>query len=295
MLYVPPELVKQSGQRQAMTDVLEHDRGEPAQPDGAARNNSLSVRRALAILSHVASADARPEGLSLGDLATDLDLNKSTVLRLIRPLSDAHLLERAEPGGRYRLGPATAYLGQTYLDRLDLRSAAHDIMGRLMDAAQETVHLVIFDPPEVVYVDKVEAPQAIRMHSRIGSRQPAFCTAVGKVFLAHAAEPTVRSVIDAGLPARTPNTITGETQLRAELEVIRAQGYAVDDVENEPDIRCVGAPIFDHLGTVVAAASVSGPITRVTPERVSELGTLVRGATNEISQRLGGGVPADRD
>jgi len=104
----------------------------------------------------------------------------------------------------------------------------------------------------------------------------------------------VRSVIDAGLPARTPKTITTEVRLRAELDAIRAQGYAVDDVENEPDIRCVGAPIFDHTGAVVAAASISGPITRVTEERVSELGTLVRAATTEISQRLGGCRPTDR-
>jgi IclR family acetate operon transcriptional repressor len=262
--------------------------------ESSTRNNSLSVRRALAILSYVGGADVQPDGLTLADLATGLDLNKSTVLRLVKPLCDAHLLERAQAGGRYRLGAETAYLGQTYLDRLDLRSSAHDIMARLMDASQETVHLVVFDPPEVVYVDKVEAPQPIRMHSRIGSRQPLFCTAVGKAFLAHASEQIVRSVIDAGLPARTPNTITSVTRLRADLEVIRAEGYAVDDIENEPDIRCVGAPIFDHTTTVVAAASISGPITRVTPERVPELGRLVREATTEISQRLGGCRPADR-
>ncbi len=258
--------------------------------DGTSRNQSLSVRRALAILSHVGRADVPPDGLTLAELATGLNLNKSTVLRLVKPLCDAHLLERAAADSRYRLGTETAYLGQTYLDRLDLRSSAHDIMARLMNASQETIHLVIFDPPEVVYVDKVEAPQPIRMHSRIGSRQPAFCTAVGKTFLAHAPEPVVQSVIDAGLPSRTPNTITSEARLRSELAAIRAQGYAVDDIENEPDIRCVGAPIFDHTG-VVAAASISGPITRVTPERVAELGTLVREAATEISHRLGGARP----
>lgn len=277
-----------------MTELLGDDRGtsgsgtEWADGTSPARNNSLSVRRALAILTHVAGVDAQPEGLTLGGLAEGLGLNKSTVLRLVKPLCEAHLLERAEPSGRYRLGPETAYLGQTYLERLDLRSAAHDIMTRLMEASQETVHLVIFDPPEVVYVDKVEAPQPIRMHSRIGSRQPAFCTAVGKVFLAHAVEPIVRSVVDAGMPARTSSTITSEARLRQELDATRSRGYAVDDVENEPDIRCVGAPIFDFSETVVAAASISGPITRVTPQRVPELGMLVMSATAEISQRLGG-------
>jgi IclR family acetate operon transcriptional repressor len=283
-----------------VTDLVAHDRGRSApdagsaQTDSASRNNSLSVRRALAILSYVARADVQPDGLTLADLATGLNINKSTVLRLVKPLCDAHLVERADPSGRYRLGPETAYLGQTYLERLDLRSTAHDSMARLMEASQETVHLVVFDPPDVVYVDKVEAPQPIRMVSRIGSRQPVFCTAVGKAFLAHASEQIVRLVIDAGLPARTPRTITSEARLRAELDVIRAQGYAVDDVENEPDIRCVGGPIFDHMGTVVAAASISGPITRVTAQRVPELGRLVREATTEISQRLGGCRPTDR-
>lgn len=284
-----------------MTELLEDDRGasaaatEPADGASPARNNSLSVRRALGILTYIAGVESQPEGLTLGDLAEGLGLNKSTVLRLVKPLRDAHLLERAEPSGRYRLGPETAYLGQIYLERLDLRSAAHDVMARLMEASCETVHLVIFDPPEVVYVAKVEAPQPIRMHSRIGSRQPAFCTAVGKAFLAHASEEVVRSVLETGMPPRTVSTITTEERLLEELDATRSRGYAVDDVENEPDIRCVGAPIFDYSETVIAAASISGPITRVTPERVPELGMLVMNATTEISQRLGSRRPGDLD
>jgi DNA-binding IclR family transcriptional regulator len=154
------------------------------------------------------------------------------------------------------------------------------------------VHLVTFDPAsaEVVYIDKVESAQPVRMHSRIGSRQPAHCTAVGKVFLAHAAEEIVEKVIASGLPSRTDRTITSPQRLRTELGTVRLQGYAVDDIENEPDIRCVAAPVFDHGGTVVTAVSVSGPASRVTRERTAELAALLLESTAEISRGLGASV-----
>jgi DNA-binding IclR family transcriptional regulator len=129
------------------------------------------------------------------------------------------------------------------------------------------------------------------MHSRIGSRQPAYCTATGKAFLAHATDDVVEKVIAAGLPPRTPDTITSAERLRAELLLIRERGYAIDDVENEQDIRCVAAPVYDHSGAVTTAVSVSGTATRVTRDRVPELGALLTAATRAITESLGGTAP----
>jgi DNA-binding IclR family transcriptional regulator len=265
---------------------------------GERRNTSSSLRRALGIVMFLAEDGApdrsHPQGVSLAELATGLGLSKSTILRLMAPLREVRLVDQDPETGRYQLGPQNALLGQVYLERLDLRRAAAPQLREIAAGAGETVHLVTFDTAsvEIVYIDKVESPQPVRMHSRIGSRQPAYCTAVGKAFLAHADEDVIEKVIAAGMPARTPSTITSAERLRAELATVRRDGYAVDDVENEIDIRCVAAPVFDHRGAVATAVSVSGPASRVTSERVPELAALLLESTGEITRRLGGAAPS---
>ena len=268
----------------------------PDSPDapGARRNASTSLRRALSILMHLAADESHPHGTSLTDLATGLQMSKSTVLRLVGPLRDTRLVDQDPETGHYRLGPQNALLGQLYLERLDIRRTAAPLLHQLAQDAREAVHLVSFDPPEIVYIDKVESPQAVRMHSRIGGRQPAYCTATGKAFLAHATEEVVDRTIAAGLPARTPATITSPEQLRAELARIREHGYAVDDVENELDIRCVAAPVFDHRGAVTTAVSVSGPASRVTHDRLTEMSRQVIETARALTDALGGTAPAPR-
>lgn len=250
------------------------------------RNNSSSVRRALSIVDYLGQhGDAR--GLTLAELARGVAMNKSTVLRLLAPLRDFGLVELDGQTERYRVGLKALQWAQSYLSGLQLRNAAAPYLHDLMEASRETVHLVVYDHGEVVYIDKVESPNTIRMFSRIGGRMPAYCTAVGKAFLAHLPESALDEVVAKGLTARTPNTITSPEALRLDLERVRVRGYSIDDVENEPEVRCVGAPIFDHSARVVAALSVSGPTTRVTPDRVEELGRLVKRAAEGISERLG--------
>lgn len=256
----------------------------------APRNSSSSLRRALSILMHLAQDDGHPQGTSLTDLATGLGMSKSTVLRLVAPLRDTRLVDQDPESGHYRLGPQNALLGQVYLERLDIRRTASPLLHDLSQQVREAVHLVSFDPPEIVYIDKVESPQAVRMHSRVGGRQPAYCTATGKAFLAHAKEDVLAEVMASGLPRRTPATLTTPDELHAELARVRGLGYAVDDVENELDIRCVAAPVFDHAGAAVTAISVSGPASRVTYERVPEIAEQVMGTARALTERLGGVV-----
>ncbi len=262
----------------------------PAGP-GPGRNTSSSLRRALSIVMFLAEDGGHPRGPTLTDLAKGLGLSKSTVLRLLAPLREVRLVDQDAESGRYRLGPQNAFLGQVYLERLDFREAAAPYLHELVESVGETVHLVVFDPPEIVYIDKVESPQPVRMHSRIGSRQPAYCTAVGKAFLAHSSDAVVEQVIARGMPPRTPATITTAERLHAELTAVRERGYAIDDVENEEEIRCVAAPVFDHSGAVATAISVSGPASRVTRGRVAEIGELLLASTKTLSGRLGGTSP----
>jgi IclR family acetate operon transcriptional repressor len=251
------------------------------------RNNSTSLRRALDLLGYVRDHPDAARGLALTAIAADLDMSKSTILRLSAPLMEADLLLRDRETGWFRLGPGALRLGQAYLSSIDLRAVAREPLRRLLQTVHETCHLVVYDPPDVVYIDKVENEQTVRMASRIGSRVPAYRTAVGKAMLAWLGEDALQVVIDAGLPAVTERTTTDPERLRAELERIRRRGYAVDDRENEPEVRCVAAPIFDHTDAVAGALSVSGLISRITPARVHEIGPVIIQAGLEISRCLG--------
>lgn len=278
-----------SADRRQRSAVIAGGRSEPpalGTPTATARNQSSSLRRALAILSYV-EAHAGGRGVSLSDLADSLSLNKSTILRLAAPLAETELLTRDGETGRFRLGLGALRLGQAYLSTLDLRTAAAERLRALQRAARETCHLVVYDVPDVVYIDKVENEANVRMGSRVGSRAPMCCTAVGKAILAWVDEPAREAVIAAGLPAVTPYTITDPERLRAELRRIRERGYAVDDRENETDVRCVAAPLFDHEDRVVGALSVSGLSSRMTPATIRELAPRVAATGRQISRELG--------
>ncbi|MEU8140029.1 IclR family transcriptional regulator [Streptodolium elevatio] len=251
------------------------------------RNQSASLRRALLVLEYVRDQAGGAPSLTLTHIAEALDLSKSTVLRLATPLLDTQLLARDRESGHFRLGPGALALGQAYLASLDLRSVASDEAYRLMREWGGTVHLCVPDAPHVVYIDKVENETQVRMASRIGSRAPMYCTAVGKAMLAWLPEDVVSLVIGAGLPPITTRTLTGPEALRGELARIRARGYSVDDRENEPEVRCVAAPIFDHDNAVTGALSVSGLTSRITAARVRELGPSVAAAAQRVSKVLG--------
>lgn len=253
----------------------------------ARRNQSSSLRRALTVLEYVRDHAGTGRGVSLTRIADDLGVNKSTVLRLAAPLMESDLLVRDRETGWFRLGHGTLRLGQAYLSSLDLRTAAAEPLRLLQHAVGETCHLVVYEPPDVVYIDKVENETSVRMASRIGSRVPAYRTAVGKAILAWQAEEAIHIVVAAGMPPVTPHTCTDPARLRIELERVRQRGYAIDDRENEPEVRCVAAPVFDHTDAVAGALSVSGLTTRMTPARVREVGPLVVRTGLEISHVLG--------
>jgi DNA-binding IclR family transcriptional regulator len=257
-----------------------------ASPPAGARNNSASLRKALAILQHLGD-DVSGDGFTITQIATALDIHKSTVTRLLQPLVETAFVEQVPATSAYRLSWETARLGQAYLAGVrpshDMQKTLHEL-GR---TTTETVHLVRAAVPYVVYIDKVDSPHAVRMFSWIGSTQPMYSTSVGKCILAHADEDTIQAVLAAGIPARTGTTITSEARLRDELARIREQGWAIDDMENEEGIRCVAAPVFDATGRCAHALSISGPVSRVSRERVPELVPLVMNAAADVSRRMG--------
>jgi IclR family KDG regulon transcriptional repressor len=214
------------------------------------------------------------QGISLKELSARVSLPKGTIHRLLSSLAYFGYVRQVSESKNYQLGFKLVELGNRLLNQLDVRMQARPFLVGLSKEIKETIHLVVFDQNEALYVDKVESNEkssGLQMVSRVGLRIPAHCSSVGKVFLAHLSDSELDTLIkEKGLKKRTKNTITDPEKLKQHLKVIRQQGYAVDDEENEEGIRCVGAPIFNQRGQVIAAISISGPTVRITQKIIQQ-------------------------
>jgi IclR family acetate operon transcriptional repressor len=243
-----------------------------------------AVDHCLQLIEALSAAEA-PRGVT--ELSAELGLAKSTVYKLLQTLRQRRYVVQEPASGRYRLGLKFVELGGVVLDGLSIRELAQAHLQALMEATRETVQLGVLDGREVVYADKIESRQTIRMYSRVGRRSPAHCTALGKALLACQPEPTLRALLPASLRRYTPRTITTWSRLRDELKQVRAEGYAVDDEEFEEGLRCVAAPVRDHTRAVVASLGVAGPAARVTDVRLPVLAKQVKEAAEAVSAALG--------
>jgi DNA-binding IclR family transcriptional regulator len=231
-------------------------------------------------------------GISVGELSEKTGFPKGTTHRLLTSAAYFDLVRQDPSTKNYYLGFKLVELGNRLLSQLDFRTEARPYLKELAERTKETVHLVILDRNEGLYVDKVDAvghTSGLRMVSALGARIPAHCSAVGKVLLASLSDESLLSVIkDKGLPRRTENTITDIEELRKHLQMIRDQGFAFDDEENEKGIQCVGAPIIDQRGKVLAAISISVPTIRVDKTTLqTTLKDQLTETAAQISQKLG--------
>jgi len=232
------------------------------------------------------------QGISLKELSAKVGLPKGTTHRLLSSLAYFGYVRQVSENKNYQLGFKLVELGNRLLDQLDLRGQTRPFLIDLCKRTRETVHLVVLDQNEALYIDKVESdekPGGLQMVSRVGSRMPMHCSSVGKVFLAQLSDQELDALIKKnGLKKRTANTITDTDKLKHHLKVIRQKGFAVDDEENEKGIRCVGAPIFNQQGQVIAAISISGPTVRITKKIMQQtLKNEVIRTASDISREFG--------
>ncbi|MCL5076222.1 MAG: IclR family transcriptional regulator [Chloroflexi bacterium] len=250
------------------------------------RRGAQTLEKGLRVLDILVEGDTT-SGLGLTEISQRLGWHKSTVHRLLQALRSQGYVQQDAQTERYRLGFKVLRLATALLNGLELRAKARPFLVDLMGRTSETVHLTVLDQDEIVYIDKVDSPQLVRMHSAVGNRMPVYCTACGKAILAYSSKEMVDRVVAKGLTPRTPNTITSADVLWKELEAVRQRGYAIDRLENEEGIWCVGAPVFDHSGVVVAAVSISAPEQRMTEERIARFGQAVKETVAQISRELG--------
>lgn len=243
-----------------------------------------SVDRVVQILK--CFTEKRPE-LKLTEISDELGLNKSTVHGLINTLKYHGLIDQDEDTQRYRLGIYLMRLGDLVSSSIDIIGIARPFIVYLCNQVEETVHLGRLDDLEVIYIDKVESTQSMRISSARGARNPAYCTGVGKAMLAYLDKKKLNQILPEKWEGFTPTTITEKEKLLIELEKVRESGFAFDFEEKDIGLTCVAAPIFDHAGKVNYAISVSGPSIRMTDEKIELTKVLLKKATLELSQKIG--------
>ena len=245
-----------------------------------------AVVRAIDILEFIS---ARGE-VSFTEIFSRLGLPKSTTYQILSTLSSRGLVRHEGDSAKYSLGLRLLEMGTRAAARLDIRSEAMPVLRDLVARTNETCHLGVLDGTEGVYLAKVEGTRPVRLHSWEGKRLPLHCTAMGKTLLAWQKPQPLKDILDRiELRQATPKTITDRTELEAHLKLVRERGWALDDQENEADIRCLSAPVMTIGGRVAAAISISGLASRLEGAYLLELSRLVQEAGRELSRKLGNG------
>ena len=226
--------------------------------------------------------------LRLAEIASRVNIHRSTAYRLLSDLVSESFLEFDKTTKQYRLGIKFLSFAAIVLGRLNIIDISKPIMKELVEKTSQTVNLAILDQNSVVYVAKVEPPSSLRLSSRVGARVPVHCTALGKVLLAYLHDDDRQNVLkNVELKEFTPATIISKEKLLEELANIKREGFAIDHEEYLPGLMCVAYPIFNYQKEAIAAISIAGPVTDFKEELLKKWEKYIGKAATEISHQLG--------
>ncbi|MBA8810208.1 IclR family transcriptional regulator [Promicromonospora sukumoe] len=246
-----------------------------------------TLARGLDIVERVAAAP----GTTVQRLAADLGLSRSAAYRIVGTLRErGYVVGETE----LRLGPAVVRLGLQALDGLDIHAVGPEHLRELVAETEETAFIAIFDEDQMCYVMQEEGPQVVKVVSKLGSRAPLHASGLGKAYLSGLPEAEAEALVGRiPLPGYTPTTLTTAPDLLADLAGIRDRGWALDDAEREPGVRCVAAPVRGAGDLPVAAISVAGPRDRIVAAQPSIVAAVLRTAAR-LSAALGAAPPTER-
>ncbi|WP_414941536.1 IclR family transcriptional regulator [Amycolatopsis sp. cmx-11-51] len=246
-------------------------------------DSSGTLERGLAVLEHV----GQNQEISTNAIARQLGLSRSAAYRIVGTLKNLEYLEADRATGRVRLGTRLVELGARAMAATDLHRCAPRYLASLAERSGETTYLAVPDNDTMVYVATERSANAVTLACRLGTRRPQHATSLGKAWLAALPEQDrVERIRRMKLDSLTLKTINDPARLLDDLARTSRRGWAVDEVENEPDVGCVAAAVRDHTGRPIAAISIAGPAGRVL-RRTDELGATVAGTAAALSLRLG--------
>ncbi len=248
------------------------------------RSESSAVKTVAKVLDILDQLGTVGRPVSVSEIASLTGINVSTAHRLLQTLTRRHYIEQAEHTRAYTLGPRLFELGSAYARNLDLVGAARPLIEQLRDATCETIHLALLRDREVVEICTAGSRQAVTVTRGTGRRDPASCTATGKVMLASLPPAELEQFLAQGpLPAATSRSITTRAALLTELERVRSDGYGIDDQELSEGVCCIGVPVHGSAGRVVAALSIAMPRDRFKAGNVMDWVRLLQSTAGRIS------------
>ncbi len=242
--------------------------------------HATSVERAFAILEFL---DGSRRRWNISELSRKLRIPKSTTHVIVLTLERLGYLTLDPRTRDYSLGLKVSGLGRGLMKSLNLPDRALRPMQWLVEATRCTAQLAVMADDQAMYIQKVEGPGVIQFDSYVGKRTNLHCTGVGKVVLAYASEPKQEHILNRKSFAHYTNkTITSPNLLRKELAKVRQRGYAIDDEEEELEVRCVAAPVFSQSGDFMAALAIAGTVGQIREENIEDLARNVIQAANRI-------------
>lgn len=226
-------------------------------------------------------------GLGVTEIARRLELNKSTVHRILGGIADRGYIEKTQDG-IYRLGIQFVKLSSERLSNIELTTEARPYLSELTNIIGQSSHLAILDGSDAVYIDKVEVVRNLRLYSQIGKRIPVYCSALGKSLLMDESDKAIIDTLNkCDFVKMTDTTKMTPQEVLLEIRNSKERGWTLDDEEHDVGIRCIAAPIYDYRGKITATISVAGPSTIISKEKDDEIGGLVSKYANMISEKLG--------
>jgi IclR family acetate operon transcriptional repressor len=264
-------------------------RGRTPHKPGTPTAQVQSLTRGLSILEALAHADS---GLSLTEVGHRVQLPVSTTHRLLATLEKMGYVYQAGDLGLWHVGLQAFTVGSTFLANRDFIGSSHTYMRRLMEQSGETANLAILDGTEAVFIAQVQCHETMRTLVKLGSRVPLHASGVGKTIFAALPDEQIDAILKVrGLPRITENTIVAPETMWAALRVIRQRGYSFDDEEHARSTRCVAATVYDEHAEPLGAISLAGPSSRLSDERIRQLGPAVAHTAEELTRTLGGKWP----
>ena len=240
--------------------------------------NHMPTLRVLRVLEAIAGS---PEGMTFSEIVESTGLPKSSLFPIVHTLVSEEYLHYSKMFSRYTLNVKTLEIGNRFLNQFNFTDYVRQQMHSIVSICNETCHFAILSQTDVLYIDKVDSTNPIRMYSSIGKRMPAYGTALGKALLCCHSLADLQKLYPNGLEPLTPNTITDINVLAEQLKKVREQGVAYEKEESNEHVQCIAVPIFKDSRPVLAL-SVAVPVFRAAPDKLELIEKLLVGAKSNI-------------